>query len=160
MIPSDYTTQLGYLLRYPIVNPVDSMSHISLLLQQAHALRADPTPSTVVSLVMQNKDALGIPAEVPEPPAPHRRASSKRLLTDDTGSRPSRSSGTETRRDPFGLPLPIPELFSKGLSDINGAVHSTVSEIRVSGILINSFLRLILMALAESPRTCSTRITI
>ncbi len=141
MIPSDYSTQLGYLLHYPPVTPVDSISHIALLLQQAHALRADSTPSTAVSLVMQNKDALGIPAEVPEP------------LADAIRGRPSRSStsGTETRRDPFGLPLPIPELFSKGLSDINGAVHSTVSEIRVSDILVNGIRRLILIALAESP---------
>jgi hypothetical protein len=32
------------------------------------------------------------------------------------------------RKDQFGLP----ELFSKGLSDINGVVSNTVSEIRVS----------------------------
>ncbi|KAF8334135.1 rab-GTPase-TBC domain-containing protein [Cantharellus anzutake] len=135
LITSDYSTQLGYLLRYPSVTPAEPISHISLLLQQAQALKADPNPATAVSLVMQNKTALGIPAESPGSPAPLRRAKSRESPEDTRnahGHPPSGSStsGAETRKDPFGLPLPIPELFSKGLSDINGAVYNTVSEIR------------------------------
>lgn len=74
MIPGDYNTQLTHLLRYP--NPRSlGASQISnspaLLLSQAQLLITSPTPGTGASLVMQNRNELGIPVEIPDSPSPH-----------------------------------------------------------------------------------------
>lgn len=135
VISSDYSGQLTYLLRYPSdATPTSpTVIHTSLLLQQAQALQASATPSTGVTIVMQNRDLLGIPVDVPIPEVePPRRRPAR------GGAAPGRGGirfGSQTlgrtlsdRRDPFG----IPEMIAKGLWDINGAVSSTVSEIRVS----------------------------
>ena len=127
---------------------------MSLLLTQAQILQSAPNPASGATVAMQNRDALGIPIEVPEPPKPPRRS----RLDRDRDSRPQSASavagssrrspqpgggvqayastltsriGTyadQYRKDQFGLP----ELFARGLSDINGVVSNTVSEIRVS----------------------------
>ena len=99
---------------------------------------------------MQNRDVLGISMEVPEPPSPPRRRApngagrGRRIQSTSEASLPNRarspiltsgqSIGSQIgryadqyRRDQFGLP----ELLSKGLSDINNTVYSTVTEIRV-----------------------------
>lgn len=130
---------------------------------------------------MQNRDALGIPMDVPEPEPPRSTAPSSRrshlrqqqqqqqgdrrvqpqlhntgLLTSGLGAgvdrRKSPQPGAGGNQTPPSLAYGIgntltsrfgsyadqymsnrnlPELFSKGLSDINGVVSNTVSEIRV-----------------------------
>ncbi len=125
VIPFDYSGQLSALLRYPAVpsNPQITMPHTSLLLRQALSLRASPTPTAGVTIVMENRDFLSIPAEVPEAPVSRR----------PPGGRPTRGghkAGTlsfDHRRDLTG----IQDLISSRLSDVNSAVASTVSEFRV-----------------------------
>jgi hypothetical protein len=83
VIPGDYTAQLTSLLRYPPPSSLGASSQGSnapgLLLSQAQLLLTSPTPGTGASLVMQNRNELGIPVEVPDPPTPpptrRRRAS-------------------------------------------------------------------------------------
>lgn len=132
---------------------------MSLLLAQAQTLQSAPNPASGVTVAMQNRDALGIPMEVPEPPPPPRRSRrdrdrDRRLQSPPTAAGLERrrspqpggvqayantltsrigSYAEQYRRDQFGLP----ELFSKGLSDINGVVSNTVSEIRVSRLFVN-----------------------
>jgi len=129
---------------------------MSLLLTQAQILRSAPNPASGATVAMQNRDALGIPLEVPEPPKPPRRSRpdrnrDRRPQSVSAVAGPSRRSpqpggggvqayantltnrigsyADQYRKDQFGLP----ELFARGLSDINGVVSNTVSEIRVSG---------------------------
>lgn len=133
VIPSDYSGQLSLLLRYPSDHS-SSPVHISLLLQQAQALKSSPTPSTGASVVIQNRNILGIPVEVPDPPTPARRSNPNR-------NRPGQGSQT-VRLPRNGSPLGdfrkefgFPDIIAKGLLDVNGVISSTVSEIRVSGIV-------------------------
>lgn len=87
VIPGDYHTQLTHLLRYPSPRSLGA-SQISdnapgLLLTQAQLLLMSPTPGTGVTLVMQNRNELGIPVEIPDsPPRPlHRRGASSVAAT-------------------------------------------------------------------------------
>ncbi|KDQ06749.1 hypothetical protein BOTBODRAFT_621649 [Botryobasidium botryosum FD-172 SS1] len=125
LIPLDYSGQLTVLLRYPAIPASDvqsSTSHITLLVQQAVTLRASPTPSTGASIVFQNRNILGIPTEVPDPPPPRRRV----MKPGDRARSVAGRSSMDQRKDAMGLS----DMISKGLLDINGAVLNTVSEIR------------------------------
>lgn len=97
---------------------------------------------------MQNRDALGISIEVPDPPVVRRRPSAgvnRRVQSQSAGelSQSPRNrlsmAGTligsrigsyadQYRRDQLAG---LPDLLTKGISDINGAVYNTVTEIRV-----------------------------
>lgn len=74
LLQSDYSGQLTMLLRYPALPSeaeasTDGMPHhTSLLLRQALAFQMSPTPTTGVSVVLENRNLLNIPLEVPESP--------------------------------------------------------------------------------------------
>jgi TBC1 domain family protein 5 len=160
VVPNDYSGQLTHLLRYPSHTPIPtsgSSSSMSLLLTQAQMLQGAPHPASGATVAMQNRDAFGIPMEVPDSPTPPRRSRPDR----DRDRRPQSTStvgglhrrrspqlagggvqayantlttrigsyADQYRKDQFGLP----EMLSKRLSDINGVVSNTVSEIRVRG---------------------------
>ncbi|KAI0261038.1 rab-GTPase-TBC domain-containing protein [Gloeopeniophorella convolvens] len=141
LIPSDYSGQLTYLLRYPTNFPSSSSEphHTTLLLRQALTLQMSPTPVTGASMVYENQNLLDIPTEVPEPPPPPTRR---------RGDRPGarRKSASETRPPDLGSSrgslgraasgqLNLPEL-AKGLLDrgealgINRTFMNAVSEIK------------------------------
>ncbi|TFY80327.1 hypothetical protein EWM64_g3677, partial [Hericium alpestre] len=68
LIPSDYSTQLTYLLRYPTPSPATSElpatpNHATLLLRQAIALQMSPSSSAGASIVVENRNLLNIPIE-------------------------------------------------------------------------------------------------
>ncbi|CAG7846481.1 SubName: Full=Related to molybdenum cofactor biosynthetic protein {ECO:0000313/EMBL:CCA66895.1} [Serendipita indica DSM 11827] len=128
LLPSDYSEQLTYLLRYPAAE--GGALHVSLLLQQAVRLSQEPNTSTGASIVLQNRNLLGIPIEVPEPPArptPRRR-----------GDRPQQQqTSIRTPTEKRESPQPgFPELIARNIIDkseslgINRAIFNTVSEIR------------------------------
>lgn len=133
VIPGDYNTQLTHLLRYP--NPRSlGASHASnapaLLLRQAQLLISSPTPGTGASLVMQNRNELGIPIEIPDPPPPpiHRRRASA-----VTGTFPQTSSQSK-----LGHERPrLQDMITSRLIDANETLGiqrgfmNTISELRV-----------------------------
>ena len=133
VIPGDYNTQLTHLLRYP--NPRSlGASHPSnvpaLLLRQAQLLISSPTPGTGASLVMQNRNELGIPIEIPDPPPPpiHRRRASA-----VTGTFPQTSSQSK-----LGHERPrLQDMITSRLIDANETLGiqrgfmNTISELRV-----------------------------
>lgn len=128
MIPADYSEQLSYLLRYP-VQPDDGCVPVSLLLQQAIRLSQDPNTSTGASIVMQNRNVLGIPIEVPETA----QVEISRRRRGHTGAQSS--SSVERREASLGG---FPEMLAKNILDrseslgINRAIANTVSELRAS----------------------------
>lgn len=148
VIPSDYSGQLTYLLRYSSNLPIESTPsaaphHTALLLRQALTLQMSPTAATGVSIVFENCNLLNLPVEVPEPPppAPRRRSgrpSGRRKSASETRSTPP-ESGYSSRgslgRAANGQ-LNLPE-FAKGLLDrgealgINKTLMNAVSEIKV-----------------------------
>lgn len=147
MLPSDYTGQLTVLLRYPSPQTTDgSTHHTSLLLRQAIALQLTPTPSAGVSLMMENRNLLNIPMEVPDPPpAPRRRPAHD--PRNKSASGPSDSSGRRPPgRQPPSQQMGFSEMFARGLMDrgeslgINKTLMSAVSELRVN--ISHSFTRL------------------
>lgn len=134
VIPSDYSSQLTALLRYP---PLPSQSqepvirHTNLLLRQALYIRLAPDVAVGVNVVMENRDALAIPAEPPEPRPQPRRLNSRTPPT--RGGRPASAGvGADLRRDVGGLQ----DLIASRLFDGTSAVFSTVSELRVGHIMI------------------------
>lgn len=128
LIPGDYSSQLTALLRYPPLphqtqEPV--IPHTNLLLRQATYMKLAPSPTVGVNVFMENKEVLGIPAEVPEPRPQPRRLNSRTPPT--RGSRPASAGvGGDLRRDVGGLQ----DLITSRLFDGTSAVFSTVSEIR------------------------------
>ncbi|THU99309.1 RabGAP/TBC [Dendrothele bispora CBS 962.96] len=142
LIPSDYTGQLTALLRYPAPPPrlqnVATLHHTSLLLQQALALQMSPTPSTGVSIVMDNRNQLDIPMEVPEPPpAParrrppsHNRVQSSQSKGKDIHHRQQGPSSPASQQYGFS------EMIARGLMErgeslgINKTLMSAVTELR------------------------------
>ncbi|KAJ7046706.1 rab-GTPase-TBC domain-containing protein [Mycena alexandri] len=133
LIPSDYSGQLTSLLRYPSHPTPDGPHHTSVLLQQALALQMSPTQSTGGALVLENRNFLNIPTEVPEPPPPPQRR----------GARPGRDktptpAGAKPSSD--SRPQPAPqmglEVFARGLLErgeslgINKTLMSAVPELR------------------------------
>lgn len=153
VIPSDYSGQLTYLLHYPSLPPPptsdfdSSPHHASLLLRQALALQMSPTPSTGVSVVVENRNLLNIPMEVPDPPPPPTRRRAGHSARDKSASasevRPggeqSGSSAVHSRQQSSQMGLP--EMIARGLLDrgeslgINKTVMNAVSELRVSSYL-------------------------
>jgi TBC1 domain family member 5 len=152
VIPSDYSSQLTYLLRYPSLPPFtapDLPHHATLLLRQAVALQMSPNPSAGASIVVENRNLLGIPVEVPDPPpAPTRR----RGRPDERSHQISASDGSGV--DPSGgrsglrqssYQMGLPESIARGLLDrgesmgINKTFLTAVSELRVSFLYLWSF---------------------
>jgi len=120
-------------MRYPpLDNPLEGVAPTALLVQQALRLQQSPSPSTGVSVVIQNRDLLNIPAAVPDLPArPARRT--RELRSASVHGRPPVMQSQSVRESQVGLPEMIARNFldkSEGLG-INRAFFSTVSEIRV-----------------------------
>ena len=123
--------------------PSAASHHTALLLRQALILQMSPTAAVGASIILENRNVLNIPIEVPEPPPPAPRRRSER-----TGGR--RKSVSETRSAPpdsghsnrgsigraANGQLNLPE-FAKGLLDrgealgINKTFMNAVSEIKV-----------------------------
>ena len=148
VIPSDYSGQLTYLLRYSSNFSSESMPptaphHTALLLRQALTLQMSPTAATGSSIVIENRDLLNLPIEVPESPretARRRggRSSVRRKSASETRLTPpelGHSSRGSIGRAPNGQ-LNLPD-FAKGLLDrgealgINKTFLNAVSEIKV-----------------------------
>ncbi|EIN08055.1 RabGAP/TBC [Punctularia strigosozonata HHB-11173 SS5] len=133
LIPADYTGQLTFLLRYPAPPPPDAdnppTSHpITLLLRQALTLQMSPTPSTGVSVVLENRNLLNIPMDVPEPPPPpvrrrpgHVQRGQSISASEASGSTarqtPILSSATHGRQTSSQQSLGLPETWAKGILD-------------------------------------------
>lgn len=145
MIPTDYSGQLTYLLRYPsLPTSLDpgSPHPAVLLLRQAFALLTSPSASTGSSIAIENRNLLNIPLEVPEPqqsPTQSRRPITRtRSNTDTLKAGSSKTPQTQSRTPPQSVQLGLPELFARGLLEkgeslgINKTVMNAVSEIRVS----------------------------
>ncbi|KAA1471287.1 hypothetical protein DENSPDRAFT_819379 [Dentipellis sp. KUC8613] len=147
LIPSDYSAQLTYLLRYPtppttVFQPPTTPHHATLLLRQAIALQLSPTPAAGAAIVFENHNLLNIPAEVPEAPAPpprkmNRPGDAQRRQKNASGSD---LPGTGPRRNGHGRQQSsqagLPEMIAKGLMDrgealgINKTFMNAVTEIR------------------------------
>lgn len=150
VIPSDYSGQLTYLLRYPSTpgdNTADTLTvhHTTLLLRQALTLQMSPSPTTGVSIIHENRNLLGIPVEVPEPPPPPARRRPKaggRGPSFSAGSSAGAQRGASAK---FGHlrqqsnPMALPEMLARGLLErgeslgINKTVMNAVSELKVRG---------------------------
>lgn len=140
VIPTDYSGQLTVLLRYPY--PQDSFDgaphHMSLLLRQALALQMSPTPSTGVSLVIENHNLLNIPLEVPTPPPAPRRSQSQGGREKPGGRSMAGPSTHGHSRQQTSSQMGLPEMIARGLLErgeslgINKTLMSAVSELRVS----------------------------
>ncbi|KIM80775.1 hypothetical protein PILCRDRAFT_9217 [Piloderma croceum F 1598] len=144
LIPSDYSSQLTYLLRYPSPPPLtapDLPHHATLLLRQAVALQMSPSPSAGASIVVENRNLLGIPVEVPDPPpAPARRRARPGERSHQISA--SDGSGVDPSGGRSGLPrqsshqMGLPESIARGLLDrgesmgINKTFLTAVSELR------------------------------
>ncbi|KIJ68961.1 hypothetical protein HYDPIDRAFT_144455 [Hydnomerulius pinastri MD-312] len=140
IIPSDYSMQLTHLLRYPpCPTPEEGAPHhLLLLIRQAAALDISHTPSTGASLMLENRNLLNIPLEVPDPiPSTRRRA--RPIERTHQGSSSEILSGSppaETLRQQPSFQLGFPELIARGLLDrgeslgINKTVMNAVSELK------------------------------
>ncbi|KAI0032327.1 rab-GTPase-TBC domain-containing protein, partial [Vararia minispora EC-137] len=147
LIPSDYSAQLTYLLRYPTPPVSTSIHHATLLLHHALTLQMSPTPSTGATITIENRNILNIPVEVPDPPPPPVRRSSRpgeaqrrRQTMYDDASVPE--AGPSHRPGSFGRvtgnQLGLPEMIARNLLDrgealgINKTIYNAVTEIRRS----------------------------
>ncbi|KZO97897.1 hypothetical protein CALVIDRAFT_497121 [Calocera viscosa TUFC12733] len=116
----DYSLLLTHLLRYPSLEPTVP----SLLVKQALFLRENPIPTTGVTVMLQNRDLLGIPIET-SPREPRQRLSVR------TGGGTPR-----TENQPEKASLGLTELIAKSLMEradtvaLNRAFLSTVAELR------------------------------
>ncbi|KAG8715209.1 hypothetical protein FRC11_005281 [Ceratobasidium sp. 423] len=160
LIPAEDTEALTYLLRYP--DPPSSPQTLSpsntdlpspglethILVQQALMLRANPSPSTGSTIVLQNRSVLDISIEAPSPPPPQqRRGARRRSFGSGIDSRGSAEAKISPKPRPAGLGRHIPEgslsglaafnslgeradVIAKGIWDIRGQVGNRVSEIR------------------------------
>ena len=133
VIPAEYTEQLTYLMRYPpLDNPFEGVAPTVLLVQQALRLKQFPYPSTGVSVVIQNRDLLNIPAAVPDLPARPTRRRRELRSTSVHGRLPAIQTQSATESQ-----VGLPEVIARNLLDrseglgINRAFFNTVSEIRV-----------------------------
>jgi TBC1 domain family protein 5 len=147
VIPSDCSGQLTYLLRYSSNFSSESMPstaphHTALLLRQALTLQMSPTAATGSSIVIENRNLLNLPVEVPESP----RQTSRRHDRHSSGRRKSASETRSTlesghsSRGSMGRAangqLNLPD-FAKGLLDrgealgINKTFLNAVTEIKV-----------------------------
>lgn len=149
VIPSDYSSQLTYLLRYPStsfsLHPSDA-NHAVLLLRQAFALYTAPSPATGASIMVENRNLLHIPIEVPDAPESRKRNAKPRRTTSaevlqTKGRVGEDGAGTSSRRrnetGAQSVQIGLPELIARGLMErgeslgINKTVMNAVSELRV-----------------------------
>jgi TBC1 domain family member 5 len=144
-MPTDYSEQLTYLLRYPpptftVLGSSSEMPssshHITLLLKQAQSLQMTPTFATGAAVVFENRNLLNIPVEVPDPPPPPTRRQ-------PIGERGKQSSPVDSAfhrggHNRQGSSMGLPEMIARGLLDrgeslgINKTVKNAVSELKVS----------------------------
>jgi TBC1 domain family protein 5 len=123
--------------------PSTAPHHTALLLRQALTLQMSPTAATGSSIVIENRNLLNLPVEVPEsPPQTSRRrlerSGGRRKSASETRSSPPESGyssrGSMGRAANGQLNLPD---FAKGLLDrgealgINKTLMNAVSEIKV-----------------------------
>ncbi|KAI0059095.1 RabGAP/TBC [Artomyces pyxidatus] len=145
LIPSDYSAQLTYLLRYPtppttISQPPSTPHHATLLLRQALTLQMSPSASTGAAVVYENRNLLNIPSEVPEPPPPPMRRTRR---PGEAQRRQSLSGNDVPEAGPSRHHLGrsaggqgLSEMIAKGLMDrgealgINKTFMNAVSEIK------------------------------
>ncbi|KAL1707767.1 rab-GTPase-TBC domain-containing protein [Schizophyllum commune] len=153
LIPADYSGQLTALLRYPSpprTTLADGSLHTTLLIKQAIELQSSPSPTTGATIMMQNRNMLGIPSEVPQPPpTPPRRPARGRPKTNSysgaspaTSHAPPRGHARQGSASQFG----IPEMLAKGLMErgeglgINN-IMSAVSELKKNIPELSSLVR-------------------
>jgi TBC1 domain family protein 5 len=173
LIPSDYSAQLTYLLRYPTPPVSTSTHHATLLLHQALTLQMSPTPSTGAAVSMENRIILNIPVEVPDPPSPSVRRSvrpgearRRQTLSSDTGASepgPSRQPPPSFGRATGGQ-MNLPEMIARNLIDrgealgINKTIYNAVTEIKVGPLFtlgsVAGCHEVTLECTAQSPRVC------
>lgn len=145
MIPADYSGQLTTLLRYPTPSSskIDGAPHHAiLLLRQALALQMAPNPATGSSIVMENRNLLGISIEVPDIPVLERTRSSRLGRPQPLSAHSSTGTGSIGRghlRQGSAPGVGISEMLTRGLIErgetlgINRAsILNAVTEIRVS----------------------------
>ncbi|KAI6117723.1 RabGAP TBC [Pisolithus croceorrhizus] len=136
LIPSDYSTQLTYLLRYPPCPAPDpgAPHHIVLLIRHATALEISPSPATGATLMMENRNMLNIPLDVPDPPVARRRP--RQAERTHQAMSPETSNMGTTGSQAYSPQLSFPELLARGLLDrgeslgINRTVMNAVSELK------------------------------
>ncbi|KAJ7452501.1 rab-GTPase-TBC domain-containing protein [Mycena galericulata] len=129
LIPSDYSGQLTTLLRYPSHPTTNGPHHTSILLRQALALQMSPNQATGNALVLENRNFLSLPMEVPEPPPPPQRRGAR------SRDKPlaAAKTGADARQPPAQMGL---EVFARGLIErgeslgINKTLMSAVPELR------------------------------
>ncbi|ESK93057.1 hypothetical protein Moror_8960 [Moniliophthora roreri MCA 2997] len=130
LLSADYTGQLTVLLRYPTPpasSDVGAIHHTSLLLRQALALQMSSTPATGTSLVLENRNILNIPLDIPEPAlAPRKRTPQMQ---------PGRTPDNHSKQQSASA-MGLPEILARGLVErgeslgINRTLMSAVSELR------------------------------
>ncbi|OAX37042.1 RabGAP/TBC [Rhizopogon vinicolor AM-OR11-026] len=141
LIPSDYSMQLTYLLRYPPCSQVEDGTphHAVLLLRQALSLQMTCTPSAGAFVTTENRNLLNIPLEVPDPPVEMRRRARPPGRGHNNSSSDFQGTSTgqgEHMRQSSSLQMGLPELIARGLLDrgeslgINKTVMNAVSELR------------------------------
>lgn len=137
LIPSDYSMQLTYLLRYPPSQAEDGAPHHAiLLLRQASSLEMSRTPSAGAIVMTENRNLLNIPLEVPDPPVQMRRRARPpgHQISSDFQGTPT-GQAEHMRQSPSSQ-MGLPELIARGLMDrgeslgINKTVMNAVSELR------------------------------
>jgi TBC1 domain family member 5 len=144
LIPSDYSTQLTYLLRYPTPPVSPTTHHSTLLLHQALTLQMSPIPATGSAIVLENRNLLNIPIEVPEAPPPATRrpgrpgdAQRRRLTTSSDGLHEAGPSHQSSYSRATGNAYNLPEMIARNLIDrgealgLNKTISSAVHEFRV-----------------------------
>ena len=151
MLPSDYTGQLTQLLRYPeLSTDIDPSAshHATLLLKQALFFQTSPNPSSGATIVIENRNLLNIPIDVPEPALVKKQPRSPDRLKNNSATGPS--SLRRSRRDDTGVApsqMGLPEMFARGLLEkgeslgINRTVMNAVSELRVRSTILTWILR-------------------
>ncbi|KAJ7685110.1 rab-GTPase-TBC domain-containing protein [Mycena polygramma] len=132
LIPSDYSGQLTSLLRYPSHPTSDGPHHTSILLRQALALQMSPNQATGSTIVVENRNLLNIPTEVPEPPPPPQRRGARNVREKTAVGAGAKAS--DSRQQPaqqMGLEVFARNLLERGESlGINKTILSAVPELR------------------------------
>ena len=132
VLPCDYTGVLTMLLKYPPHStelPLDP----ALLLQQARAIRENPSPSTGAAITLQNQESLGIPAYEPDGTESTPSVSHHETLRSRQRSVPSSNVPRSIGVTPRGYGF---ESLARGFmeraqaSGIDKTILSTVSELR------------------------------
>ncbi|KAF9457184.1 rab-GTPase-TBC domain-containing protein [Collybia nuda] len=135
LIPADYSGQLTVLLRYPSFEGGfdGAPHHTSILLRQALALQMSPTPSTGVSLIVENHNLLNIAMDIPVPPG---RTNSIQGGRGRVSGQPVAGSSTHVHPRPQPGHIGFSEMIARGLLErseslgINKTLMSAVSELR------------------------------